>query len=156
MVAGADVLHVAGYTLLRAPGAEAALLLARAARRYGARVSLDLSTAHGIAELGRLTMRERVAALAPDVVFANEDEADAFGGPLADTWVIKRGAAGCTVEQAGELTAYPAAAVDGVVDTTGAGDAFAAGFLLESDVAAAVSRAQDAAARCITQVGALP
>ena len=49
MVAGADVLHVAGYTLLRAPGAEAALRLAEAARRYGARVTVDLSTAHGIA-----------------------------------------------------------------------------------------------------------
>ena len=57
MVAGADVLHVAGYTLLRDPGAEAALLLAEAARRYGARVSVDLSTAHGIAELGREEMR---------------------------------------------------------------------------------------------------
>ena len=49
---GADVLHVAGYTLLRAAGAEAALRLAQAARRYGARVTVDLSTAHGIAELG--------------------------------------------------------------------------------------------------------
>jgi sugar/nucleoside kinase (ribokinase family) len=156
MVVGGEVLHVAGYTLLRGPGAEAAMLLAGAARRYGARVSLDLSTAHGIAQLGRATMRERVAALAPDVVFANEDEAAAFGEPLAETWVVKRGALGCTVEHAGERTAYAAIGVDGVVDTTGAGDAFAAGFLLGSDLADAAQRAQAAAARCVTRIGALP
>jgi sugar/nucleoside kinase (ribokinase family) len=156
MLAGADILHVAGYTLLRGPGAEAATLLAEAARRYGARVSLDLSTARGIAQLGRETMRERVAALAPDVVFANEDEAAAFGGPLAETWVVKRGALGCTVEHAGERSEHAAIRVDRVVDTTGAGDAFAAGFLLESDPAFAVQRAQAAAARCVTRIGALP
>ena len=88
--------------LLRAAGAEAALRLAQAARRYGARVTVDLSTAHGIAELGRETMRGRVAALEPDVVFANEAEAEAFGQPIGAVWVVKRGARGCTVEQGGE------------------------------------------------------
>jgi sugar/nucleoside kinase (ribokinase family) len=156
MLAEADVLHVAGYTLLRGPGAQAALRLAGAARRYGARVTVDLSTAHGIAQLGREVMRNRVAALAPDVVFANEAEADAFGPPLGDIWVVKRGALGCTVEQGGERVAHAAVEVEGVVDTTGAGDAFAAGFLLESDPFDAAQRAQAAAALCVTQIGALP
>jgi sugar/nucleoside kinase (ribokinase family) len=156
MLAGAEALHVAGYTLLRGPGAEAALWLAGAARRYGARVSVDLSTAHGIAQLGRDEMRTRVAALAPDVVFANEAEAAAFGEPLGDLWVVKRGALGCTVEQGGERVAHAAIAVERVVDTTGAGDAFAAGFLLERDPENAAQRGQAAAARCVTRVGALP
>jgi sugar/nucleoside kinase (ribokinase family) len=43
-----------------------------------------------------------------------------------------------------------------VRDTTGAGDAFAAGFLLERELGDAAQRGQAAAARCITQVGALP
>jgi sugar/nucleoside kinase (ribokinase family) len=156
MVQGADVLHVAGYTLLRAAGAEAALRLAQVARRYGARVTVDLSTAHGIAELGRETMRSRVAALNPDVVFANEAEAEAFGQPIGGVWVVKRGARGCTVEQGGEVVAHAPVEVEGVVDTTGAGDAFAAGFLLEADLGAAARRGQAAAARCVTRVGALP
>jgi sugar/nucleoside kinase (ribokinase family) len=156
MVAGADVLHVAGYTLLRAPGAEAALRLAAAARRYGARVTVDLSTAHGITLLGPAEMRLRVQALAPDVVFANEAEAEAFGAPVGEVWVVKRGARGCTVEHAGARTDHAAIAVGDVLDTTGAGDAFAAGFLLERDLASAVQRGQAAAARCIAQVGALP
>jgi sugar/nucleoside kinase (ribokinase family) len=166
MVEGADVFHVAGYTLMRAPGAEAALRLAGAARRYGARVTVDLSTAHGIAALGRDEMRRRVAALAPDVVFANEAEADAFGAPLDGVWVTKRGALGCVVELGGETLVFSAIALDGiqadgaqrtgVVDTTGAGDAFAAGYLLGGEPEAAVQRALGAAARCVTRVGALP
>ena len=156
MLAGAAVLHVAGYTLLRAPGAEAALRLARAARRYGARVTVDLSTAVGIAELGRERMRGRVSALEPDAVFANEAEAEAFGAPVADTWVVKRGALGCTVRHAGQVVEHVAIAVDQVVDTTGAGDAFAAGFLLESDPLTAARRGQAAAARCVARAGALP
>jgi sugar/nucleoside kinase (ribokinase family) len=156
LVAGAGVLHVAGYTLLRDSGAEAALRLADAARRYGARVTVDLSTAHGIAQLGRDEMRRRVAALEPDAVFANEAEAAAFGDPLGSVWVVKRGALGCTVEQGGEVVAHAAIDVEGVVDTTGAGDAFAAGFLLERDLFAAAQRGQAAAARCVTRVGALP
>jgi len=156
MLDGADVLHVAGYTLLRAPGAAAALRLAEAARSYGARVTVDLSTAHGIAELGRDEMRTRVAALAPGVVFANEAEAEAFGAPIGDEWVVKRGARGCTVLRGGELVEHAGVEVEGVIDTTGAGDAFAAGYLLERDSLMAVQRGQAAAARCITRAGALP
>ena len=75
-------------------------------------MSVDLSTAHGIAELGREQMRTRVAALEPDVVFANEAEAAAFGEPLGAVWVVKRGALGCTVEQAGERVEHAAVEVE--------------------------------------------
>lgn len=156
MVAGADVLHVAGYTLLREPGAAAALRLAEAARSYGARVTVDLSTAHGIAQLGREQMRSRLASLVPDVVFANESESAAFGRRLDCVWVTKRGALGCTVEQGGELIAHAAIGVEGVVDTTGAGDAFAAGYLLEREPFDAARRAQAVASCCVTRIGALP
>ena len=84
-------------------------------------------------------------------MFANEAEAAAFGEPLGPVWVIKRGALGCTVEHSGERASHAAVAVERVVDTTGAGDAFAAGFLVGD-----VERAQAAAARCITLIGALP
>jgi ribokinase len=156
MLAGAAVLHVAGYTLLRETGAQAALRLAQAARRYGARVSVDLSTANGIAELGREEMRGRVAGLAPDMVFANEAEAEAFGEPVGDVWVVKRGALGCTVEQGGEVKVFSAIAPDAVVDTTGAGDAFAAGYLLGGEPEVAARRGLEAAARSVQRVGALP
>jgi sugar/nucleoside kinase (ribokinase family) len=50
----------------------------------------------------------------------------------------------------GEEFEYPAERAD-VVDSTGAGDAFAAGFLLEGP-----ELALTAAARCVCQLGAMP
>ena len=119
-------------------------------------MSVDLSTAHGIAELGREQMRSRVAGLMPDVVFANEAEAEAFGEPVGEVWVVKRGALGCTVEQGGEVKVFSAIAPDAVVDTTGAGDAFAAGYLLGGEPELAARRGLEAAARSVQRVGALP
>jgi sugar/nucleoside kinase (ribokinase family) len=84
------------------------------------------------------------------VVFANETEAELVGAIDASTLVIKRGARGCvviTAEGSFELASGEVAAVD----TTGAGDAFAAGFLVGGpDVAL------DTAARCVAKMGAMP
>jgi sugar/nucleoside kinase (ribokinase family) len=64
--------------------------------------------------------------------------------------VLKRGAAGCAVERDGDRAEFPAVAAS-VVDTTGAGDAFAAGYLIGG-----VELALKTAARCIAQLGAVP
>ena len=64
--------------------------------------------------------------------------------------VLKRGAAGIVVrDEAGE-TRLPAHAAE-VVDTTGAGDALAAGFLVGGP-----HQALEAAARCVSKLGAMP
>ena len=139
--ADADWLHVAGYSLVRSPLAEAAAAAARGARR----VSVDVSSVAAVEEIGVDEFRRRAAALRPEVVFANEQEAELVG-PEAPTVVVKLGARGCRVN--GEQ--HPARPAD-VVDTTGAGDAFAAGFLLGG-----VELALDAAARCVARVGSMP
>jgi ribokinase len=137
----ADVLHVSGYALHREPLASAALRAAELAREHGARVTLDLSTWTSIDD----TFRQRAGALAPDLVFAGERERETFG-PLDTDWIVKRGALG--VVAAGiEHSAKPT----DVVDTTGAGDAFAAGYLVGG-----VELALDTAARCCRQMGAMP
>ena len=50
-----DVCHVSGYAMLDGPIAEAAARAAGAARAQGARISVDLASARGIAELRRGT-----------------------------------------------------------------------------------------------------
>jgi len=136
-----DVLHLSGYSLLREPLAATAVAAARAARRYDARVSVDLSTWTLVDD----AFRARVHEVAPDVVFANERERAAVGN-LDTSWVMKRGADGVRVDG----TDYDALAAD-VIDTTGAGDALAAGFLIGG-----VALGLDAAARCCAQLGAMP
>jgi ribokinase len=136
-----DVLHLSGYSLLREPIAATAVVAARAARAYGAHVSVDLSTW----TLADDAFRARVREVAPDLVFANERERAAVG-ELDTRWVLKRGADGVRVDGCD----YAALAAD-AIDTTGAGDALAAGFLVGG-----VELALAAAARCCSQLGAMP
>jgi ribokinase len=136
-----DVLHVSGYSLLHEPMAEATIEAAKHARR----VTVDLASAHDIELTGPAAFTERLRALKPALAFATEAERAAV--PEFDTeWVVKLGARGARFPE-GEYAAAPAT----VVDTTGAGDALAAGYLVGGP-----QLALEAAARCVAQVGAMP
>jgi sugar/nucleoside kinase (ribokinase family) len=128
--------------------ASAATRAVELARQGGARVSVDLSSWSAIRERGVHRFRALVEELRPEVVFANEQEEEVFGGPLPGAvWILKRGAGGCSFDGE-ERAAVP---VDAVVDTTGAGDALAAGWIVGGpDLALAT------AARCIQRAGAMP
>lgn len=136
-----DVLHVSGYCLLREAMAQTATEAARLAKW----VSVDLASAHDIEIAGAERFAARLRALGPDLVFATEAERAAL--PDFDaSWVIKLGPRGARFPE-GEL---PAPAVESV-DTTGAGDALAAGYLIGGP-----ELAIEAAARCVQAVGAMP
>jgi ribokinase len=152
-----DVVHVSGYALLREPVSDAALLAATIARDCGARVSVDVAAWTEIRAFGPVRFRELIDVVAPDVLFATEAEWEMLGGAYlsAPTGVIKRGPRGVTiVTEDARLDLSPIDAQ--VVDTTGAGDAFAAGFLLGGSLEEAARRGLDAAARCVATVGSLP
>jgi sugar/nucleoside kinase (ribokinase family) len=136
-----DRLHLSGYALLGEPAALAALRAVELARSFGALVSVDLSSWSLIDE----AFIARLRSAAPDTVFATEREREAFG-ELDATWAIKRGALGVNVDG----VEYPALPTE-VVDATGAGDAFAAGFLVGG-----VELGLEAAARCCAKLGAMP
>ncbi len=136
-----DRLHVSGYALLVEPVAAAALRAAELARAEGAAISVDLSAWSLIDD----RFRERVRRCEPETVLATEAECDAFG-PLDTAWVVKRGADGVRVAGVN----HPALATE-VIDPTGAGDAFAAGFLVGG-----VRLGLAAAARCCAKLGAMP
>lgn len=141
-------LHVSGYALFREPARSAARRAVEIARASGAAVSVDLASWSGIRDTGAKTMRTLVVSLAPDVVFANETEERAIGGSQpSHAWVVKRGAHGCSFDG----DERPALPVDRVVDTTGAGDALAAGWIVGGP-----ELALEAAARCVRQAGGMP
>ena len=145
-------LHLSGYSLMSSPIDSAAAAAAAFAREAGATLSIDLASTRVIETFGADRLRARLRELRPDVVFANEQERTTVGAveDLDATWVLKRGAAGCAVERGGERTEFAAVPAE-VVDTTGAGDAFAAGYLVGG-----VELALEAAARCVGQLGAVP
>lgn len=145
---GCDHLFVSGYALLREPARSTAFRAVELVRAESAAVSVDLGTWSAIRDAGAEQFRDLVASLAPDTVFANEDEERIVGGPLPDVaWILKRGARGCSFD-GDERAALP---VDRIVDSTGAGDALAAGWIVGGP-----ELALEAAARCVTRLGSMP
>ncbi len=145
---GCDHVFVSGYALMREPVRSAARRAVGLARGAGARVSIDLASWSGIRDSGAEAFRDLVLELQPDVVFANEDEERIVRGPLPGaTWILKLGAGGCSFD-GDERTAL---AVERVVDSTGAGDALAAGWIVGGP-----DLALEAASRCVQQLGAMP
>jgi sugar/nucleoside kinase (ribokinase family) len=141
VVAAAKVLYMEGY-LWDPPGAKAAFLrAAKISRANGRKVALSLSDAFCVDRyrdefLGLI--RDGVV----DVVFANESELHSlyqtadFNTALAALraekdllGVVTRSEKGVVVAKSDAAIAVPAFPVEEIVDTTGAGDLFAAGFL---------------------------
>jgi sugar/nucleoside kinase (ribokinase family) len=143
---GCEWLHLPGYSLVAPPLREAALAAAAGATR----VSVDLSSTAAIEAAGLTDFRAAVAEAGPEVVFANEAEAELVGDVDARTVVVKRGRRGCSVRSSDEDVEIAALDAE-VVDSTGAGDAFAAGFLLGGP-----DLGLEAAARCVSKLGAMP
>lgn len=139
--AGANALHLPAYSLIGEPLALAAGRAIGFAREGGATVSLDLASIGPLLAGGRRAAVALVEVARPDILFATAGEAEAVLGhhgvggllDLAPVAVVKRGAKGATVlARAGAepLRFEVATAHLHATDTTGAGDAFDAGFLV--------------------------
>ncbi len=138
--AAADALHMPIYSLLGRPLGDAGLAATRLARAAGALVTVDLASAGPLLAAGRRAAVALIRDAAPDLLFATVDEAEALMGArradglldLAPIAVVKRGRQGATVltRDDGEQLRFEVATTQIVAtDTTGAGDAFDAGFL---------------------------
>ena len=134
MFRGYDIFHIEGYLIQNYDLMRRAMQLAREA---GARVSLDLAT-YTMVEWHRDFLDEMVEKYV-DIIFANEEESFAFTGKepkeaLAELSrrcnisVVKIGKKGSLVQYEDVVIHENACEVQ-PVDTTGAGDLYASGFL---------------------------
>jgi sugar/nucleoside kinase (ribokinase family) len=163
----AAMLYVSGYPLLRPGSRPAALAAIDAAREHGCAVAVDLASAAPLADVGAAAVLEWVGG--PTLLLANTDEARVLAPGRADDElahalarlsgeaVVTHGAAGACWSDGRARIHVPASPV-AVLDSTGAGDAFAAGLLAAgargADPSTALAAAADAAARVVGRAGA--
>ena len=133
---GADMIHVEGYLLFNEKLIRAAL---EAAHASGVPVSLDLAS-FTVVEANQKLVRDLVRDYVT-VLLANEDEARSYTGTSdegdalsiladdAECAVLKVGKRGSYIHVNGETTTVPPFGTGSAIDTTGAGDLWASGFL---------------------------
>ena len=133
---GYDCLYVEGYLV---QNHELIRKAARTAKACGLQVAIDLASFNIVAE-NRAFLRELVRDYV-DIVFANEDEAKTFTceaeplnalqaiSEMARLAVVKIGTKGALIKQGDEAVHVGIMAAAKRVDTTGAGDFYAAGFM---------------------------
>lgn len=142
LIGASAIVYLEGYLFDPAPARAAFEAAAAAAHAAGRKVAITLSDSF-VVHRWRAELLAFIEASA-DIVLANENElhalfetedfdaAAAHLGRIVDVAAVTRGAAGSVVFGDGgtervEIAAFP---VDKVIDTTGAGDQYAAGFLL--------------------------
>jgi sugar/nucleoside kinase (ribokinase family) len=170
LLAGAAVLHLTGYTLFGADDAAHFVDLVRRARAAGVHVSIDPGSAGFISDYGVQRFLADIAGA--DVVFPNLEEGVVLTGlddprriasaltERFETVALTLDAGGVVVATRGSHPVLVEAVVTSIVDPTGAGDAFSAGFLSEwlrsGDALLAGAVGADVAARAIRTIGARP
>jgi sugar/nucleoside kinase (ribokinase family) len=160
----ADAVHLPVYSLLGEPLGDAGRRAVELGRAAGAAVSVDLASIGPLLARGRRAAASLIDEIAPDILFATASEAEALLGryavdgllDVAPIAIVKRGPKGATVlarEGDGRLRFEIATTPMPATDTTGAGDAFDAGFLVAWFTARAAGRSLPASLQRATLAG---
>jgi len=146
VIARYDCIYIEGYLLVNEPLVRTVM---ERAKRTGLTIALDLSN-FNIVNAYKDLLDDLISAYV-DILFANESEAQAFTGQTpaeaigkiadkVDIAVVMLGKEGAMIARKGE-TVHVAAEEQQPVDTTGAGDHFAAGFLYGLSAGATLEQA---------------
>jgi adenosine kinase len=170
-IAAAEVVYLEGYLWDPPQAKEAFIKASEIAHKNGRRVALTLSDAFCV-DRYRGEFLDLIRKGTVDIVFANEHElrslyetADFAVASMAlqkdaKLAVVTRSEKGCVVVMPDRIEAVPAAPIEQVADVTGAGDLFAAGFLVGlargKDHKTAARLGGLAAAEVIQHIGARP
>ena len=159
-----DIIHIEGYLIFNH---DLILSVCQKAKTHGLQISMDMASYNLIEsnlDFVKMLLRDYV-----DIIFANEEEAKAFAGvenvealhvlsescPIA---IVKVGKDGSYIKMNGTVTAIAPIPVENPVDTTGAGDIYASGFLYgfvnDYDALKSGNLASYLSARLIEYIGA--
>ena len=162
--------YISGYSLINPESRSGVLEIIGAAKEAGLPIIFDPATVGVLMEVGIAKVREWISLV--DALILNEEEAQFISGKAnpvdaagelikeVQTVVIKRGSNGALGQSRDrdliQISAHPTS----VVNTTGAGDAFAAGFIqvwaLNGDLYDALESGADLAAKCVALISARP
>ena len=168
---GLDAFHLTGYSLLREGPRAAALEALRLARAGGSPLcTLDPNPSHLIVEFGLERYRQMLDKCQFDIIFPNLEEGSLLTGrdspqeiaaglvDISPLVVLTMGNRGCLVATRQGTLEVEAEQVEVVRDATGAGDAFAAGFVVEylrsRDLLSAARAANRLAGSVVSRIGA--
>ena len=170
VISGSKIIYMEGYLFDQPVAQEAMVHAAGVANKAGGKVAVTLSDSFCV-ERHRDAFIELVERNT-DILFANEDEfislyqaenfeqAVELSSGKCDVICVTRGAKGAVILSETESIEVKSEAVDKLIDTTGAGDQFAAGFLFglckEEDLTKCARIGAIAAAEVIGHYGARP
>ena len=166
-------LYLSGYPLINPISRPGVLQIIEKAKSIGLPIVFDPATVGVLREVGIPTVREWLKNM--DVLILNEEEGHFLSGianpidaaaallELVPTVIIKRGGTGALAQSRDcSLVQVQAVATD-VVNTTGAGDAFAAGFIQvwgetrdSTNLETAITRGAALGSQCVAHIGARP
>ncbi len=169
-LAGIDAVYISGYCLINPKSRNSALAMMKKINEADIPIVLDPGTVGALRSVPFVQIEEWIKLC--DVLILNQEEANYIAqdneiegtlvslAKLTPLVVIKQGSKGATaIYDQLMISEVPTMEID-AVDTTGAGDAFAAGFMAswfeDSDLEEAIENGAESARICIKNVGARP
>ena len=169
-LAGFQAVYISGYALLNPLARPAVLAMIEKIKSDGIPIYFDPASVGAMKEVTDKELHQWFALM--NVLLLNEEESIYLTGlvdieraldyllDFSEVVVIKRGSLGAIAKARGYDSISVAAIATSVVDTTGAGDSFAAGFIsayaAKHDLTAALTAGCELAAGCVAIVGGRP